>query len=115
MTRPSDDQEAGRAIFLGAHSKGGPPATLEEAARWPSPYATGQDSPAALERLAARDDILQRARNLSATKKRKQKYLRGLFSGGTFCAEAQIIFDSLLKDVYSNAPAGKTKNSSRIR
>ena len=39
-----------------------------------------------------------------ARRKHGQKYVRGLFSGGTFCAEAQIIFKDLLSDVYSNAP-----------
>jgi succinyl-CoA synthetase alpha subunit len=38
--------------------------------------------------------------------KGRQKYIRGLFSGGTFCAEAQIL---LPKDAYSNAPTGKSK------
>lgn len=35
----------------------------------------------------------------------KQKYLRGLFSGGTLCYEAQVIWKEMLKSpVYSNAP-----------
>jgi len=38
--------------------------------------------------------------------KPRRKYIRGLFSGGTFCAEAQILFG---KDAYSNAPTGKSK------
>ena len=38
--------------------------------------------------------------------KKGQKYIRGLFSGGTFCAEAQIL---LPKEAYSNAPTGKAK------
>jgi succinyl-CoA synthetase alpha subunit len=34
-----------------------------------------------------------------------QRYLRGLFSGGTLCYEAQVIWkDMLLAPVYSNAP-----------
>jgi FdrA protein len=39
-------------------------------------------------------------------RKPRQKYIRGLFSGGTFCAEAQIL---LGKNAYSNAPTGKSK------
>jgi FdrA protein len=35
--------------------------------------------------------------------------VRGLFSGGTFCAEAQILFSKTLQDVYSNAPVGRAK------
>jgi FdrA protein len=35
----------------------------------------------------------------------KQRYLRGLFSGGTLCYEAQVIWkDQLNSPVYSNAP-----------
>jgi FdrA protein len=37
--------------------------------------------------------------------KKKQRYLRGLFSGGTLCYEAQVIWKDLLTSpVYSNAP-----------
>lgn len=36
---------------------------------------------------------------------RNQKYLRGLFSGGTLCYEAQVIWKDLVKSkIYSNAP-----------
>ena len=34
----------------------------------------------------------------------KQKYLRGMFSGGTLCYEAQQILTKTLGDIYSNAP-----------
>ena len=35
----------------------------------------------------------------------KQRYLRGLFSGGTLCYEAQVIWKEMLDEpVYSNAP-----------
>jgi succinyl-CoA synthetase alpha subunit len=33
-----------------------------------------------------------------------QKYIRGLFSGGTFCSEAQVLLKDNLPDIYSNAP-----------
>ena len=96
-------------MFIGANSKNGP-ATLEEAAHMAVALAKGEDSAVALKRLAARDeDISTHALKLAAKRRKKQKYIRGLFSGGTFCAEAQIIFDAMLKDVYSNAPAGKSK------
>jgi FdrA protein len=36
---------------------------------------------------------------------RSQKYVRGLFSGGTFCTEAQVIFRNLgIPHVHSNVP-----------
>jgi hypothetical protein len=37
-----------------------------------------------------------------------QRALRGLFAGGTFCYEAQLILRSLPEPVYSNAPLVKT-------
>lgn len=33
-----------------------------------------------------------------------QKYLRGLYSGGAFCREAQLLLEPLLGGVWSNAP-----------
>ncbi|NLI16869.1 MAG: acyl-CoA synthetase FdrA [candidate division Zixibacteria bacterium] len=42
-----------------------------------------------------------------------QKYIRGLFSGGTFCNEAQVLLKNKLKDIYSNSPilsVGKLDN-----
>ncbi len=41
------------------------------------------------------------------SRKRNQRYLRGLFSGGTLCYEAQQILTLSLGDVYSNAPLNK--------
>ncbi len=35
---------------------------------------------------------------------RSQRYLRGLFSGGTLCYESESILQQLLGDVHSNAP-----------
>ena len=96
-------------IFIGAASKDGP-ATLEEAAHMAVALAKGENPSTALKRLATRDKgISLHARKLASKMGRKQKYIRGLFSGGTFCAEAQIIFDGMLKDLYSNAPTGKSK------
>ena len=40
-----------------------------------------------------------------------RRYIRGLFSGGTFCAEAQIILNRSLKGIFSNSP---TAGSSEI-
>jgi FdrA protein len=34
----------------------------------------------------------------------EQKYIRGLFSGGTFCSEAQVLLKDILEDIYSNSP-----------
>ncbi len=34
----------------------------------------------------------------------KQRYIRGLYTGGTLCDEAMIILSSLVGDIYSNIP-----------
>lgn len=56
----------------------------------------------------------QRLQKLSSKLRRKlnseQRYLRGLFSGGTLCYEAQVIWRDMLRDdVYSNAPLAKSQ------
>lgn len=49
--------------------------------------------------------LKKQAESLRAELKPEQKYLRGLFSGGTLCYEAQVIWRELLGEpVYSNAP-----------
>ena len=54
---------------------------------------------AALEKQAA--DIKKKLND-------EQKYIRGLYSGGTLCYEAQVIWrDMLAETVYSNAPLEK--------
>ena len=98
------------ALFLGAAANGRGPATLEEAALQAVALAQGQPPDAAAHRLAARDETLTSlAARAAARRKRGQQYLRGLFSGGTFCAEAQMVFRDLLADLYSNAPVRGVK------
>ena len=101
------------ALFLG---EGGIPATLEQAAHLAIAHANGEDPAQVVPHLAKRDGILQaEARAIVAKRKRpKGRYLRGLFSGGTFCAEAQVVLDGVLRSVCSNAPLGdshKLKNA----
>ncbi|HEY3312566.1 MAG TPA: acyl-CoA synthetase FdrA [Anaerolineales bacterium] len=47
----------------------------------------------------------------------KQRYLRGLFSGGTLCYEAQVVWKEMLsRPVYSNAPlpgGGRLEDSTK--
>jgi FdrA protein len=60
--------------------------------------------------VIAREEAALRAqaKELRATLKPDQKYLRGLFSGGTLCYEAQVIWRDRLSDpVLSNAPLKK--------
>jgi succinyl-CoA synthetase alpha subunit len=49
--------------------------------------------------------LAERAKTLKPELKANQHYLRGLFSGGTLCYEAQVIWKDMLdRPVYSNAP-----------
>ncbi len=75
--------------------------TLEEAARLATDLALpgGAAKPALLEEEKAR------ASELRIRLKNPQRYLRGLFSGGTLCYEAQVIWRDMLDEpVLSNAP-----------
>lgn len=38
---------------------------------------------------------------------KEQKYVRGLFCGGTFCEEAMVTMKNIIGDIYSNAPLKK--------
>ena len=101
------------ALFLG---EGGTPSTLEQAALLAVAHANGDDPVKALAHLTRRDEILQaEARQIVAKRRKPQgRYLRGLFSGGTFCAEAQVVLDGVIRHLYSNAPLGdsqKLKNA----
>ena len=54
---------------------------------------------------AEKDRLEQHAMVLKEKLQPQQRYLRGLFSGGTLCYEAQVIWkDMQISPVYSNAP-----------
>src|SRR5215469_16740026 len=38
-----------------------------------------------------------------------QRFIRGLYSGGTFCYEATLLLGEALQQVYSNTPVGRAK------
>lgn len=63
-----------------------------------------------IQMIAARTGELKaRAEKLRASLRPNQKYLRGLYSGGTLCYEAQVIWRDLrISPVLSNAPLQKT-------
>ncbi|NLO90542.1 MAG: acyl-CoA synthetase FdrA [Elusimicrobia bacterium] len=54
--------------------------------------------------LSDQKKLKSEAKKLSAKVGRGRKYVRGLFSGGTFCTETQLIMKDLLGEVYSNVP-----------
>lgn len=88
-------------LFLGARVAGGgnvhPVATLEDAASTAVAVARGS-------RDIARSGALEApAVRLAAG----QRFLRGLFSGGTYCTEAQYVWKDAGIATWSNAPADK--------
>lgn len=82
-----------------------PAATLDEAAAASVALAQGLNPYHAVAKhreAAANTAVLaDEAKNRFAP---KQQYLRGLFSGGTFCYEAQLVLRDLVGEVRSNAP-----------
>jgi len=97
-------------LFIGAETKAGAPSTLEEAGLMAVAASRGESAEAARKFIAAGDaKIVERARREASKRKKGQKYVRGLFSGGTFCAEAQILFSRMIPHVYSNVPVGTAR------
>jgi len=76
---------------------------LEEVAAVSSALAKGLDPNEAREELRSRrEEVLRMAQARS-----RRGYLRGLFSGGTLCYEAQLLASSILGPIRSNAPLDK--------
>ena len=94
------------SVFLGA-PEASTSATLEEAALTAVALARGTDPGDVSRRLAGRDaESAAAARTIAAGLDPRRRYVRGLFSGGTFCTEAQLQFTGVDPGVHSNAPAG---------
>jgi FdrA protein len=72
-------------------------------------FATTFDETAEMAvRLSASSSVAQTARDLNIKRfAPEQRYLRGLFSGGTLAYEALLILQNYLPAVYSNAPLDK--------
>lgn len=93
--------------LAGANSIRGLATTLQETALLAAKAAGVNIDIAAM--VAREESALQaQAQEFRARLKPEQKYLRGLFSGGTLCYEAQVIWRDMLKEpVFSNAPLKK--------
>ncbi len=78
---------------------------MQDAALKAAALATGGELTAVDEQLAQQlIDLHTQAHNLASTIKPGQKYLRGLFSGGTLCEEAMWIWSDRIRPVWSNVP-----------
>lgn len=91
---------AQKAAEMAASPEEFPAVSAPLLARSFSARAAIQQESAALRDQAA--ELRQRLRN-------GQQYLRGLFSGGTLCAEAQVVWGDQGLAVYSNAPLDKAR------
>lgn len=85
-----------------------PAADMEEAAYLAAAVALGKDPVDALINLRQKDVGLKGwAADLKKHLQPQQKYFRGLFSGGTFCYETQLILKAMGIEAHSNAPVDK--------
>jgi len=94
-----------------------PARTLQEAAYLAAATVQGRSVASVTERLADEGrTLLAQAVELRKRLQPQQKYLRGLFSGGTLAAEALVIWEDIPGDVRSNValrPELKLKDTSR--
>ncbi len=111
------------AVFLGGEIKEKvkenfyPAKTLEEAAFKAACLGKGQEVSKAKEMIYDIRLAEGEAAKKEAAKKKKSRFIRGLFSGGTFVSEAQVILPELVGEVRSNAPLDKKlklKNSMEL-
>jgi FdrA protein len=75
--------------------------TIDEAAKICLSQVTGK-APEGF--MVEKDSLKTRAREAAAAWRPGQRYLRGLFAGGTFCFQAQHVLRDLGIQVYSNSP-----------
>lgn len=94
-----------------------PARTLQEAAYLAAAEVEGYEGPSADEVIEREIlDLEAQAAELRGRLKPDQKYLRGLFSGGTLASEALVIWEEMLEEVLSNvalAPRLKLKDATR--
>jgi len=82
-----------------------PARTLEEAGLIAVALSKGESPESVTSLLEQRSSDLRAQAAEEAEKRREeQKYLSGLFSGGTLCDEAQFILRDIIGNVYSNTP-----------
>jgi succinyl-CoA synthetase alpha subunit len=99
------------AIFIGADPESLrdadviPARTLEEAGLIATTLSQGKDPDTVETFLEERTEELKALAAEEAEKRKEsQKYISGLFSGGTLCDEAQLILKEIVGEVYSNIP-----------
>ena len=103
------------ACFLGAQTsdiEGGnvvAAATLEDAATMAAALAQGEHADASAPDLPEFPELPEfpdPPKFVAPPFAPAQRYVRGLYSGGTFCYEATLLLSRSLPDVFSNTPVG---------
>jgi len=95
----------GLGIPLSTSKSRFPASDLRQAAALAVALARGESVDAARKRLIAEDRSLAiKARAERRKLNSKQRYVRGLYSGGTLCEEAMFLWQTTLGDVWSKAP-----------
>lgn len=87
--------------------------SLEEAAHKAAELAQGK-APGYVSPGGDDPEIRKQSTSLRASLKPGQKYLRGLYSGGTFCYEALLYLQKLLPGISSNTPTGSVQKLADI-
>ncbi len=94
-----------------------PAATLEDAAAKAMALHRGE-KPRSTIFSADLDEVKSTAEREFKKLVAGQRYIRGIYSGGTFCSEAMIVSRDLVGDMYSNVPLKpelKLKNSNKSK
>ncbi len=114
LAQLSEGDKPAVVCFLGGKAKpiykagGIPAATLEEAALLAGALARHASPDTALAQIALGEKALEKqAKSLRKRLGPQQQYFHGLFSGGTFCYETQLILNPMLPKghkIASNAP-----------
>jgi FdrA protein len=84
--------------------------TLEDAARMASGFVKGKKA-SSRPFSDSESKVRSLAESESSGMSKTQRYVRGLYSGGTLCYESQVVLAPLMGEVFSNAPL---KPGSRI-
>ena len=84
--------------------------TLEEGALFAVALSQKENIDKVYDSLETRElEFESIAQKASAKLHKTQKYLRALFSGGTFCDETQMFFQNMSEEVFSNTPVGEVR------
>jgi succinyl-CoA synthetase alpha subunit len=93
-------------LFLGSEGQG--PSTLDEASRVALAIVRG-GSAGRRRGCAPTEASLPAAIGAGSRRRGRGRYLRGLFSGGTFCTEAQVLLRRTLERLHSNVPIERVR------